>query len=481
MEIAPNIISIEYDPDSKYPELAPFSPSEKYPEYPFSDVSASRNPVYDQLRKLMLSLSLDSQNRGKENWNPLGEIIVPGNKVVIKPNWVRETNPISEGIDGLVTHPALIRAIVDYAIIALKNDGEIIIGDAPIQSADFDILKNRLKIQEIADFYQTKTSVRISVEDFRQEIRRYGKGGEVIFNKIFSDKEFVKVDLGDKSSLASVIRNFKKFRVTNYDPKKMSEFHGPGKNVYLIYKSVLDADVVIQVPKLKTHRKAGLTCCLKNTVGINCSKDALVHHTKGSKWQGGDAYSEFNLLKWLNEEMYDLRESSKNTFFQKLLTKFIGLNETVIKRLFDNMVFEGSWYGNDTLWRMILDINMILFFSDKNGRINESRQRKVMYFVDCIVGGENNGPLKPSDKQAGLLIAGWNPVLIDIAAAKMMGFDYRRIPVLLNALRSKLLDFNEDKMGESNLVVNGKSHGLSDLDLNLNFEPAIGWKNHIEI
>ena len=34
-------------------------------------------------------------------------------------------------------------------------------------------------------------------------------------------------------------------------------------NEYCISNTILDADVIINIPKLKTHKKAGITVCLK--------------------------------------------------------------------------------------------------------------------------------------------------------------------------------------------------------------------------
>ena len=53
----------------------------------------------------------------------------------------------------------------------------------------------------------------------------------------------------------------------------------------------IDADVVVNVPKLKTHKKAGITGALKNLVGINGHKAFLPHHRKGGSLDGGDAYA----------------------------------------------------------------------------------------------------------------------------------------------------------------------------------------------
>ena len=39
--------------------------------------------------------------------------------------------------------------------------------------------------------------------------------------------------------------------------------------------------LVVNVPKLKVHKKAGITCCLKNLIGINGNKPARIDVTNG--------------------------------------------------------------------------------------------------------------------------------------------------------------------------------------------------------
>jgi len=40
-------------------------------------------------------------------------------------------------LDPLVTHGSVVRAVLDYVIKALAGRGSIIIGDSPLQYADF--------------------------------------------------------------------------------------------------------------------------------------------------------------------------------------------------------------------------------------------------------------------------------------------------------------------------------------------------------
>ena len=56
----------------------------------------------------------------------------------------------------------------------------------------------------------------------------------------------------------------------------------------------------------------------------------------------------------------------------------------------------GNWHGNDTIWRTIVDLNKILFFSKKDGFLSNEIQRKYFAIVDGIIGGEGNGPHFPN-------------------------------------------------------------------------------------
>ncbi|SFB14023.1 hypothetical protein SAMN05216587_11543 [Selenomonas ruminantium] len=48
--------------------------------------------------------------------------------------------------------------------------------------------------------------------------------------------------------------------------------------------------------------------------------------------------------------------------------------------------WNGSWYGNDTIWRTIADLNHILYYANKEGKLQEKRQRKVLIVADMIQG-----------------------------------------------------------------------------------------------
>ncbi|MCV6004648.1 DUF362 domain-containing protein, partial [Escherichia coli] len=84
---------------------------------------------------------------------------------------------------------------------------------------------------------------------------------------------FVLFDLGRESLLEPITDQGQNFRVTCYDPRLLAARHAPGRHQYLVSRDIIEADVVINLPKLKTHKKAGLTCALKNLIGINGNKE----------------------------------------------------------------------------------------------------------------------------------------------------------------------------------------------------------------
>jgi len=64
-------------------------------------------------------------------------------------------------------------------------------------------------------------------------------------------------------------------------------------------------------------------------------------------------------------------------------------------------------------------------------------KEKYWCVIDGIIGGENNGPLSPNSKLSGVLIAGENPLSVDLVATRLMGFDYQKIKIfkILNSLK----------------------------------------------
>jgi uncharacterized protein (DUF362 family) len=465
----------------EYNQEPPFNPGIKYPEYPFNEV-CERNMPYDSIRKILFLLEMDKRNYNEKSWNPLSEIISSEDSVLIKPNLARHYNSTG-GTDELVTHGSIIRAILDYVYIALNGRGKIKIGDAPVQDTDFIKLIKIVGIDKIIDFYNKNTELEIEIVDFRIEKGCKGRLGNIEREELKGDPlGYAAIDLNINSELFEISKYYKKFRVTNYHKSDMIKHHNVKRNEYLISNSVLNADVIINLPKLKTHRKAGITCALKNMIGINGSKNWLPHHRVGSIEMGGDEY----LYRSIRKEILTKMNEKMDNISWKYLSSLMKILHILITKTasifpFKDQYFEGSWYGNDTIPRTITDINKIIFFADKNGVLKDEIQRKMIIIVDAIIAGESEGPLEPSPKKCGLLVGGYNPAAVDIICSTIMGFDYKKIPTIGSALRSKKYKLFNHNISDIKILSN-RRYIFDDVyeEFNCNFIPTNDWKGHIE-
>lgn len=474
-----------------YPSEAPYSPGSIYPEYPFSHcgLMEEANEVYEGVRDALYLLRLDKDHYDKRNWNPLGDIIRSGNTVVIKPNFVRDFRETHAGHeDCLITNGAIIRAALDYVYIALKGEGRIIIADAPQNDANFERICQIAGLEELKDFYCREADFGIEVFDLRPEAAKKVDGVIVGHERLSGDPAgYVKVDLGQHSMFAEIEPQCHLLYGSEYDTREIRSHHTGGVHEYLISKTILEADCIINLPKLKTHKKTGMTVCLKNLVGINGNKNRLPHHRLGAPAQGGDQFADDSLKRRIEQKTM---ECFRRLFpllgpARKILAKPLkAAGQNIFGDTNTDTIRSGNWYGNDTTWRMVIDLNRILMYVDKNGHLQDRPVRNIFNIVDSIVGGEGNGPLDPTPKPAGIVLAGINPVAVDLACARLMGFDYMRLPLLWRALGNHSMPIarfdydevtcrsNEQHYDRSLDKVNGKS---------LSFRPHFGWRDQIEI
>ena len=80
----------------------------------------------------------------------------------------------------------------------------------------------------------------------------------------------------------------------------------------------------------------------------------------------------------------------------------------------------------------------ILMYADRNGSVQHSPVRRMLCIVGGIVGSEGNGPLDPTPKPGGLVLAGNNAVAFDLVCAHLMGFGYKWLPVLRRVMAKQL-------------------------------------------
>lgn len=451
---------------AKYPHNPPFNPPEKYPEYPYSEIDGS-NAVYRAIRDILIELSLDADHYGTAEWNPLGDIVHPGDNVVIKPNFVSEPRADNTDPHSIVTHGSVIRPIIDYCHKALKGKGSLVIADAPQTDSNFEKIKEITCIQDVVDFVNGYSTPKVSLLDLRESCSEVYSGIVLKRNKINGDpKGYTLINLGNKSQFHDIDRYMNKAYGADYDYEELRKHHSGGKHEYYISNTILKADVIINVPKLKTHKKTGVTLCLKNLVGINGNKNYLPHYRFGSKEDGGDEYLGKSSIKYIGSELYQLifKTMAKLGPKEMALMEFPRQIYSYLNKKNITKNTGGSWYGNDTLWRTIIDLNMILFYADKNGQITDDIQRSYLAIVDGIVAGDGDGPLFPAPKYCGIILGGFNPIIIDRLGASVMGFNWEKIPHISKAQQT-IFDEKHIKVPEQNI--------------NLNFNPPPGWEHQI--
>jgi len=394
----------------------------------------------------------------------------------------------ASSMDEMVTNPSIIFAVLDYVILALKEKGRIIIGDAPIQIADFNEILSKLKILERLKQYESKTKIHIDIIDY-STVKAINKlYREIQWLQLEGDpRGYSIIDLSNLSEFYSINDKTSLFRVTNYDKAKMSLFHNADKHAYIIASSVLEADVIISLPKLKTHKKAGITCALKNLVGINGSKDCLPHHLKGSTEEGGDEYNKKSFRKRILSNIEERRAKSKSRFacfFIYLIKALIFISEKIFP--YKDPIKNGDWYGNKTIPKTIVDLNYILNFTTKDGLLTDKpSKRKFLTITDAIIAGQEEGPLRPSKKELGVILASQDFLANDIIATYLAGFDPSKIPTINLALKSRINVHNIQTFEDIRIISNNEDvtnlTSLKDTFRNLALKPSIGWKDHIEL
>lgn len=491
--------------DINYSEV-PYHPDKNYNEFnnQFKEFN-SKNLLYMSFRALLQECGLDKENAGTEKWNPFREFIKDGDKIVIKPNLVLEEKGKSIGTKCIATQGDMIRPILDYIYLLQKKENiktKVTICDVPILGADFETIVIQTGIRQLVEYYNINFDLDLEMLDLRNIIAVVGEDHYLNKQKVEGDPLGYSTIHIENSFLNEIVKDYKKFGVSGYGFENTSEKHSKiGYHYYQIPNTVLDCDLFINLPKLKTHKKAGITIALKNLIGIVGDKSWIPHFRKGSVKSGGDEFDNNNrFLKSVTSSLSNNLQGKSKIIWNIAR----GFNEKIVKKYFredytrkdlseyerkSKFLISGDWYGNDTIWRPVLDLNYILRYADRKGQLKESRQRKYICFTDGVIAGEGDGPLEPLAKHIGLLSLCFNPIINDICLSRIMGFDNNKIPQLkrgcelLNAFNFDNDINNVDIFGFEKLKgMNGifRSYGFNDLP-NLKFLPPPGWKDHIEL
>jgi uncharacterized protein (DUF362 family) len=479
-----------------YAKKPPFHPEQSYPEYIMEATGDEPNPAYDGVRECLRLLGLDRERYGTSEWDPLKGIVKRGDKVVVKPNFVLSRHSRGGDLFSIITHPSVLRAVIDYVYKALEGEGSIIIADAPQMDCNFQELMKATQLAGIQELYSRKFSFQVEIRDLRDfwldlqpgdtaaySTRRFPLPGDPMGS--------VLIDLSKQSAFHGK-DNWKSFYGADYTRQETIAHHQGEVQQYVVSKTALDADVFISVPKLKVHKKVGVTLNAKGLVGIVTNKNCLVHYTLGTPEKGGDQFPP-NLLLGREEFLvksqrllYDALLSKRDPFLDKVYHVIARAYKKILqparwgvspdKRILD----AGNWYGNDSAWRMVVDLMRIILFADREGRICKAPQRRIFSFVDGIIGGENDGPLSPDAVASGVVVAGANLLAVDIVGTMLMGLHFSKLKWITYLLESRLFGICSERDIEVVSSVPDLSEILETGAGLMRFRPHPGWKGHLD-
>ncbi len=416
----------------------------------------------------------------------LFNVIKPNDCVVIKPNWVKESHLMKPNEwDYIVTHPSLITCVLDIVLEKLQAGAKIIIADSPQTDSSFEKIIAHYPVVEWQEMAKRK-EVNLQIIDLRED-EVIDEGEVVISRKKLPGDPRGSTEVNLKETLSEFYNHTKSKRGyygADYDIKETNTVHDGHKNLYRVSRSIIEADVFINLPKLKTHKKAGITCCLKNLVGINTYKNFLPHYSEGGPIELGDQFPDNKLnariegpiMAYLKQNIL-LNTSSAKMFkpIKRIGKVFFGDTNQIIR--------SGNWYGNDTIWRMILDLNKILLYANPDGSLREDnwiKSKKYIGIVDAVLAGEGNGPMAPDPVAMNSIICGSNPVAIDAVCATLMGFSPYKIPAIYNSFNIKKYRICKFNYEEIIIEINNNIIPITQLEPIKKFVPHFGWQSKIE-
>lgn len=423
----------------------------------------------------------DAINRLPES----ASLIRPGDRVVLKPNWVKEHDerfPGPDQWDRVITHPSVINGVANWVAERLAGSGAIVIGDAPQTDSSFAKIREYSGLDSMIERLTARwPGVEFSVLDLRQEEWTAVDGVTVAKTPLPGDPNgATRVALNEDSEFVD-FSGLGRLYGASYDMAETNLRHQGATHEYLLCRTAMDADVFINLPKLKTHKKVGLTCALKNLVGVNAQKNWLPHHTEGAPEEGGDQFPQSTTKSrlersWMGAAKRFLKDRpALSRWFVPLKRAgrmYFGDTQSVVR--------SGNWHGNDTCWRMVVDLNKCVLHYDGDGR-RRSTPKRYLAVVDGIIGGQGNGPMAPDPVSSAVIVAGTHPLAVDCVAARLMGFDWRKIRLLREAFQVQRQSFTPFSHQDIRAVLDdGAAVPVDSLPFQ-RFEPHFGWKGAIEL
>ncbi len=413
--------------------------------------------------------------------------VLPGQWVVLKPNLIKQSkeNDPAEW-RSVITSAELIEEVCDDVCRKLAGRGKVTICDAPQTDSSFVEIAQRLGLHAIAERCSKKHGVPVEVYDLRAEEAIREQGVIVRRTKLPGDPHgAIKFNLG-RDSLFYGFAGEGHYYGADYDAAVTNRHHQGETHEYLISATPILCDVFINLPKMKTHKKTGVTLNLKNLVGINAEKNWLPHHTVGSPASGGD---QFPSVGWLQR-----CEQLTVGWTRSLALKLPGIGTRLAQRLRragtglfgsgQQVIRSGNWHGNDTTWRMALDLNRCLLYGNPDGTLRHDRPKAYYSLIDGRIGMEGAGPMQGDPIASNVVVGGTSPVEVDMVAARVMGFDWRKLNIIREAYKLTNMPIATCQPADVNVISdvpawNGRFLDIEDRQF-LHFRPHFGWTGAIE-
>jgi uncharacterized protein (DUF362 family) len=410
-----------------------------------------------------------------------------GDWVVIKPNFVKESKENdNKEWKSVITSPEIIELVCNDVCQKLKGNGKVTICDAPQTDSSFSKIAQKIGLYDISERCSRKYGIPVEILDLRNEEWTNQDGVIAERHMLSGDPNgSIAFDL-KKNSLFYGYRGEGRYYGADYNSKIVNDHHKGEKQEYLICATPILADVFINLPKLKTHKKTGITVNLKNIVGINADKNWLPHHTDGTPENGGDQFPNVSMKNRL--EQYSVKMARRLALNAPVFGTIIAAKMRKAGSIAfgdgSKVIRSGNWYGNDTTWRMVLDLNRCLLYGNPDGSLRENRPKRYYSIVDGIIGMEGNGPMQGDPVQTGVVLGGDDPVAVDMLAARVMGFDWKKIPLISETFKLKNLPISTADPEKIDVISdvpewNGKYSEIKDSNF-YNFKPPFGWVGHIE-
>jgi uncharacterized protein (DUF362 family) len=411
-------------------------------------------------------------------------------RIVLKPNWVlHETDPAFP-IRALVTDPRIIEAAAEACLELFPQAESILVADCPLQYADWPRMCEQSGLAPVIARLRA-ASEKIVFRDLRKDVFAQTDGSFLSgTNAEHGDpRGYRTVSLGARSHLEGISHQAERFAVNDYSAGITSSNHRSGSHNYFVAQSILDADLFINLPKWKSHQKSAITAALKNLVGINGDKAYLPHFRRGAPKWGGDEYRDENRwLYWLQTTLRERYQKKNRAVYALLKPGWEALKKLrgIQTRLDDPgksrsfYIAGGAWHGNDTLWRMVYDLNLVIQCADAEGRLQSAPQRNYFTLVDGLVSGEGNGPLQPLPRETDWLICGDDPFAIDAALCHFMGFAPAKVTVIAQRRTFAGTGWGQFELSDLEAELDGQKTRVTDSPVNFHFVPPPGWRNHVE-